>query len=369
MTQRPAGKLRLITCLSRQGIAKKDVVIPDDTRFDIAPGETLTLCDIHGPGRIARFWVALPVFGRGPVLRSAVLRIHWDDEEDPSVECPLGDFFGVGFAHPKPFVSDRLQVSGGGYVCQFEMPFRNRAIVTIENQSCRRLRLLVFQVAFYEEDPSSTPGEEPETFHAQWRRQNPTTNGKPYVALEASGSGRVVGLKMDMQNRSWWLKPPLGRILFPRGLGLGMLEGPERLVVDGDDASAMVGTGTEDFFGGGWYFMGREFRTPTHGATTCSFLLGRVSAYRFFVNDPIPFAKSISVAFDHGIDNGMPTDHSSVAYWYQREPHARFPALPSEAGRRPVLPVANLLQPMLLAGSFLSLLGAAAGLLAYVAFF
>lgn len=195
-------RYRQITCLTEARIEKRDVVIPSDTRFDIPPGGTKRLCDINGPGRIVRLWVTLPVLRRGPVLRNAVLRIFWDNETEPSVECPLGDFFGAAFAKPRRFVSDRLTIAGGGYVCQFQMPFRERAIIEVENQGAKSLRLLVFQIGYYEDEAVSDPVE---TFHAQWRRENPTVQDKPFTALEAEGRGKFVGLKLDMQNRSWWL--------------------------------------------------------------------------------------------------------------------------------------------------------------------
>jgi hypothetical protein len=139
-------------------------------------------------------------------------------------------------------------------------------------------------------------------------------------------------------------------MLFPRGLGLGMLEGPETIAIDGESAPSIVGTGTEDFFQGGWYFKGGSFDTPNHGVTVRSFLTGRVSAYRFLLHDPIPFEKSIAVRFDHGVANDMKTDYASVAYWYQQEPHAPFPALPPRRERHPTPTLTNLLQPLLAAG-------------------
>jgi hypothetical protein len=344
------ARYRQITCLTLAGIEKRDVKIPLDSRFDIPARGTKRLCDISGPGRIVRLWATLPVAWRGPVLRSAILRMFWDDETSPSVECPLGDFFGASFAKPSRLICECLTIAGGGYVCRFDMPFRRRAVIELENQSERRVRLFFFQIGYYEDE--SVP-EQPETFHAQWRRQNPTTDGRPFVALEADGEGRLVGVKLDAQNRSWWLRPPVKKMFFPRGLGLGMLEGPESIRVDGEEPPSIVGTGTEDFFLGGWYFKGGPFQTPTHGVTCRSFLSGRVSAYRFLSRDPVPFHRSLILSFDHGVENDIKADYTSVTYWYQAEPHAEFPALPSAEDRRPTGVVMNAIQAVL----GLSLLG------------
>lgn len=351
-------RYRQVTCLTRAGIDKRAVNIPSDPRLDIAPGQTAKLCEIVGSGRIVRFWVTLPVFGRGAVLRSAVLRMFWDGEASPSVECPLGDFFGAAFGKPRSFVSDRLSIAGGGYVSYFDMPFNGGARIEVENQASSPLRLLFFQIGYYEN--REAPREALPTFHAQWRRENPTVAGDPFVALTARGKGSLVGVKLDIQNRSWWLRPPVRRVFFPRGLGLGMLEGPEKIVVDGDELGAVVGTGTEDFFQGGWYFKGGPFQTGTHGVTVRSFPLGRASAYRLFTFDPVPFRQSIKVSFDHGVENEMQADYTSVAYWYQTEPHASPPLLPKPEQRLPSSVGTNLLQ-------FVVACGLLAGLLVFVA--
>lgn len=343
---RDTPRYRQVTCLSRAGLRKADLRIPSDDRLDIPPGQTLTLCEIEGPGRIVRIWMTTPVINQPGVLRDAVLRIFWDDEEHPSVECPLGDFFGASFGRPRPFSGGRLAIQGGAYACFFEMPFRRRALIQVENQAERRLRFLFFHIGFYQQDLPEGPLQ---TFHASWRRQRPTVRGQPFRALEAQGRGRVVGLHLDMQNLAWWLKPPLRSVFFPRGLGLGMLEGPERICIDGEAEPSIVGTGAEDFFLGGWYFRGGPFHTPTHGVTFRSFLQGRVSAYRMLEHDPIPFDEAVELEFVHGTDNNTVSDYTAVAYWYQSEPHQRFPALPPRAQRRPAPVLLNLAQWSLIA--------------------
>jgi hypothetical protein len=245
-------------------------------------------------------------------------------------------------------------IAGGGYLCRFEMPFNDGAVIEIENQSPSPLRNLFFQIGSYEE---TARAEREPTLHARFRRENPTTPDRPVQVARAAGRGWFVGLKVDAQNRSWWLKPPLKEIALPRGLGLGLLEGWETVTVDG--GPPISGTGAEDYFSGGFYFRGGPFSTPTHGCTARSFLTGRVAAYRFHVDDPIAFEKSFEMTLDHGLENGMEGDYSVVAYWYQHEPHEPFPALPASELRRTHVPWANPLQWLLC----LSLAGVLAGLI------
>lgn len=337
----------LVTSLGKtRGIDDPERARLEDKCVTLAPGEKLCLCDLPGPGRIVRIWFTVPLLGR-PLLRDVVIRMYWDDEAEPSVACPLGDLFGAAFARPHRIVSDRLVIAGGGYLCRFEMPFARRAVVEIENQSLRPVRFFFFQIGYYRDEE---PQPDLETFHAQWRRDNPTVQGRPCTVLEAKGRGRFVGLKVDIQNRSLWLKPPFAHIVIPRGLGIGTLEGWETMRVDGEARPSIVGTGGEDYFSGGFYFSGGAFCTPTHGAIVRSYLTGRVSAYRFHVDDPIPFAESLEVTMDHGFANTMEADYCSVAYWYQKEPHAPFPPLPPPSARRPLSPWINVAQILLGAG-------------------
>jgi hypothetical protein len=286
--------------------------------------------------------------------------MYWDGEGTPSVECPIGDLFGAAFGLPRPFVSVRLVIAGGGYLCRFEMPFNERAVIEIENQAAMPLRWFFFQIGYYRERERR---ERLQTFHAQWRRECPTVPGRPHRVLEARGRGRFVGLKLDAQNRAWWLSPPFGELIIPRGLGLGLMEGWESIRVDGEAEPAVVGTGGEDYFSGGFYFAGGPFQTPTHGAILRSYLTGRVSAYRFHLDAPIPFEQSIEVSMDHGFRNSKEGDYASVAYWYQEEPHSEFPPLAPAPLRRVAPPFVNVLQHALLAGAALAVLGAVAALI------
>ena len=327
---------------------------PTQKQVEIGPHQTLRICQLEGAGRIVRFWMTVPIIGQRHVLKDSVLRIYWDGETSPSVETPLGDFFCATFGRPLPFVSARLVVAGGGYLCRFSMPFNNGAVLEIENQSARPLRNLFFQIGYYEEPARS---ESEPTLHAQFRRENPTQAGRPIEVATVIGRGWFAGLKLDIQNRSWWLRPPFKEIALPRGLGLGLLEGWETCTVDGGRPNS--GTGAEDYFSGGFYFRGGPFCTPTHGCTARSFLTGRVSAYRFHVDDPIPFQQSFEMTLDHGLENNMEGDYSLVAYWYQQEPHRPFPTLSTSRQRRVDVLLANPLQWLVCLSMLAALFGIA----------
>ncbi len=317
-------------------------------RILLAPGETHTLASLAGPGLITRLWLTtMPRTNRG-VLRDVVLRAYWDDEGEPSVQAPVGDFFGAPFGRYQPYAAGPLSLTSGGYTCLFPMPFERAARIELTNDGPRAVDPIFYELTYVALDEPLAGGLR---FHSQWRRQCPTAPGQPYEVLAAAGAGHYVGCQLFMQNREWWLRPPLGAMLFPRGLGLGMLEGQARVWLDGEDEPAVVGTGTEDYFNSGWYFAHGRFCTPTHGCTARSVLRGQVAAYRFDLAAPLPFRRSIRVAFDHGWQNAVESDYASVAYWYQAEPHQSFGAIADVIARRPAPTHRNVLQFFLSAGA------------------
>lgn len=308
-------------------------------RISLAPGEVHCMALLQGAGLITRIWMTvLPQLNRG-VLRNVVLRFYWDGEATPSVECPLGDFFGAPFGRSVPFVAEPMSIAGGGFYCAWPMPYAAGARLEICNEGASPVDPLFYQITLLE---LTGPGTELR-FHAHWRRENPTSAGTSYTILKAEGSGHYVGCFVFLQNREWWLRPSV-RAAFPYGFGLGMLEGREHIRVDGEDVPSIEGTGTEDYFNGGWYFRGGTFSAPTHGCTMRDFISGRVSAYRFDLDAPLPFRRSVEITLDHGIDNSLICDYASVAYWYQEEPHPTFAPLPDVRARRPRSPVASRIQ-------------------------
>jgi hypothetical protein len=152
-----------------------------------------------------------------------------------------------------------------------------------------------------------------------------------------------------MQNRQWWLRPPVREIKFPRGFGLGMMEGWESIYRDGETEPSVRGTGTEDYFNGAWYYLakGGRFSAPYHGCILRDVLRGRVAAYRFEMSAPVSFSRSLRVQIQHGFYNDLPGDYSSTAYWYQAEPHRPYSELPPVDLRRPQPATINLTQSAL----------------------
>jgi len=295
----------------------------------VAPGDSLTILDYRGAGVVRRFHMTVfpPTFFAPPdqasaARRQVILRMYWDGEKSPSVEVPLGDFFGVGFGEQRDFVSLPLSRTSGGYNCYWPMPFHRAARWTLTNVSGAAFTAF-WNIDFTAE--RALPKDVPH-FHAQWRRENPTQPGRSYTILETRGVGHFVGTALFMRGLA-----PEGTLSSP----LAFLEGDEEIVVDGTATRAVAGTGTEDYFNGGWYFENGPFSGPYAGAVIRDEATARVSAYRWHIEDAIPFKKSIRVAIEHGPANDVPADYSSVAYFYQREPHAPFPALPDAAGLLP----------------------------------
>ena len=288
--------------------------------WDIGPGETRVLADIRGPGRIVHF--RDNVTSREPHhLQWHVLRMYWDGEATPSVEVPLGDFFGVGFGLSERVSSALVCIDqrpgkltdpaafGAARNCYFPMPFARSAKITLTNEGRQPSRHWVeINYRRYAKAP-----EEQLYFHAQYRQGTPPPEG-PYLMLEAQGRGHLVGCVLSVKNNDggWWG------------------EGDEIVEIDG--RRAMQGTGSEDYFGESYGLRAGCF--PYFGVTLLEEPL--ISAYRWHVPDPVPFRQSLRFLIEQG--NGEPPFRSgnyyySVAYWYQREPHAAFPRLASTEER------------------------------------
>jgi hypothetical protein len=280
----------------------------------VAPGETLTLMDYKGgPGIVRRWWITIAPRSNVQIQRQAIIRCYWDGETTPSVECPVSDFFGMGFGEWHDYQSLPLNMTSGGYNCYWPMPFHKSARITIENRSKVRIDSFYYnlEVETHKKLPKDTL-----YFHAQFRRSRPTEQGKPYILLETTGKGQYVGTLMSMQAM--------------RGRGLGYLEGDEQVTVDGEASPSILGTGTEDYFSSGWYYDTGVYSAPYHGVTIKDVEKGRINTYRWHIEDVIPFEKSLRFAIEHGPVNDIPGDYSSVAFYYQTHPHAAFPPLPAD---------------------------------------
>ncbi|NVM31423.1 MAG: DUF2961 domain-containing protein [Candidatus Helarchaeota archaeon] len=305
-------------------------------------GMKKVIADINGAGCITHIWVTMACPSKY-FLRKVVIRAYWDNEENPSIEVPIGDFFGIGHGICKNFVSLPLTMSpedGRGFNCFFPMPFAERAIFEIENAA--RSGLIFYFYIDYEEYDSLPEGLG--RFHATWHRENPCEGiseeglnnaqfqlgginedfSRNYVILEAEGKGHYVGCNLNIHN------------LRETSLHNWPGEGDDMIYIDGASTPTIFGTGTEDYFNTA-FCPAQEYNAPFHGVTLPGGKnwSGKISYYRFHVQDPIYFEKSIKVTIEHGHANHRSDDYSSTAYWYQTEPHKMFPPLLSVRERLP----------------------------------
>ena len=301
----------------------------------IEAGATFELANIGGEGAIQQIWMTL---ARGR-WRHTILRVYWDDQQQPSIECPAGDFFACGWETYAQVSSLAVCVNPGrAFNCYWEMPFRKRARFTMQNLSDEQI-YVYYQINY-------TLTEVPEDcayFHAQFRRTNPLPYKQDYIILDGvSGRGQFVGTYMawGVNNGGWWG------------------EGEIKFFIDGDKKFPTIcGTGTEDYFCGAYNFdpgsinksLGLsgepayvEFTTPYAGLPQVLRPDGvyhsqqRFGMYRWHVTDPIRFKSDLSVTIQalgwrtHRDRQYLPLqdDIASVAYWYQTLPSPRFPALP-----------------------------------------
>lgn len=308
----------------------------------VAPGATYTVLDTDGPGMISHIWFTISD-GEAYHLKRIVLRIYWDGEATPSVETPIGDFFGLGLGTYHNWQSEMLSVgSVKALNSYFPMPYRHHARITVTNEGKQPIDSLYYNVDYRTQShplPESTL-----YFHAQYRQAQPNhgwtndwqnnyvplTNNKTnldgkdnYVWLDAKGHGQYVGVTMSvLQNQDGWWG-----------------EGDDMFFIDGAKLPSIAGTGSEDYFLGAWDFGGKSFSYPLYGAPVVGEELagGRSSVYRFHFDAPIPFTNFIKATIEHGHANHRSDNYYSVAYWYQGEPHAPFSALPPVEQRIPAL--------------------------------
>lgn len=293
---------------------------------------TFTIAEIDGPGSIQHIWMT-PT----GVWRNSILRFYWDDESTPSVEAPVGDFFCMGWNQYAPLQSLAVCVNpGSAFNCYWPMPFRRKCRITMENIDDADMTLY-YQVDYILTDVPSDAA----YFHAQYRRTNPLPYKTDYTILDSiRGKGQYVGtyIAIGVHNNGWWG------------------EGEIKFFMDGDGAYPTIcGTGTEDYFCGSYDFDTKkknaagveevgytEFCTPYSGLTQVIRGDGhygvsqRFGLYRWHIKDPIRFEKDLRVTIqDLGWRSGgrylpLQDDISSTAFWYQAEPHAKFPALPGK---------------------------------------
>jgi len=291
----------------------------------IKGGTTFTMAEITGSGAIQHIWMT-PTGN----WRCSVLRIYWDDETEPSVEVPVGDFFGMGWGQYAHLNSLPVAVNpGSAFNSYWVMPFRKKAKITMENIDDKDM------VLYYQVDYTLTrvPADAA-FFHAQFRRANPLPFKSVYTLIDGiKGAGQYVGtyLAWGVRNRGWWG------------------EGEIKFYLDGDrEFPTIAGTGTEDYFCGSYNFENRltrqyqEFSTPYSGLHQVIRPDGlyasqqRFGMYRWHIVDPVRFKSDLKVTIQalgwksNSAGEYLPLqdDIASVVFWYQSEPHAKFPTLP-----------------------------------------
>ncbi len=330
--------------------------------MEMPGGATKTVADIPGPACIRHIWMTM-FFADEDYHRRVILRFFWDGCAEPSVECPIGDFFGLGHAKRKNFVTAVLQMSpqdGRGFNCYWPMPFRRSCRIEVENPATERFPLYFY--VDYEAYAGDGALQGQGYFHVQWRRENPTqgwgeeydhltvdeqkradwrrmlyeggdprslnlSNKDNYVILDAKGDGIYCGAHLDID-------------VFARQKNDWYGEGDDMIFIDGEPwPPSLHGTGTEDWFNCA-FSPTQEYAAPYHGVLLYNGTpgwkwKGKQSAYRYHIEDPIRFRKSIHVSIEHGHANKLSNDYSSTAYYYLSEPARGGPPLPPVEERLP----------------------------------
>ncbi|MGD9125782.1 MAG: DUF2961 domain-containing protein [Planctomycetia bacterium] len=309
-----------------------------DNIMGLAPGEAHVMLDTDGPGRIGHIWMTVSYYNKHETfLRDLVIRIYWEGSKVPSVEAPLGDFFGLG--HGKRYKVRSAPVCVGdndrALNCYWPMPFYKHARVEIYNNGSRSIRRIYYNVDY--QRGKIAPDQA--LFHAQFRRVKElppkpfTRTGEDnFVILDTQGEGQYLGcfFYVDSAPGGWWG------------------EGDEMIHIDGEKLPSITGTGTEDYFCNAWGF-GNTFNYPFYGVpllNKSSDGWKQTSAYRFHIPSPVRFKKSIRVSIEHHWGKKVTNDYSCVAFWYQRQPTTvRMPIPKAEKNHPRVHPEKNVTKP------------------------
>jgi hypothetical protein len=305
--------------------------------WQIAAGAVKDVFNAQGAGVITHIWFTIAARS-GDHLKELVLRAYWDDNPKPSVEAPIGDFFGLNLGTYQIYESQYLACSPGRSLnCYFAMPYRRSARVTVTNEGTQIVN------AFYSNIDYITVPRLPDDalyFHAQYRQAAPcmpvasagpkiNLDGKQnYVYMETRGRGHLMGVTLGvLQNANGWWG-----------------EGDEMIFVDDESKPIITGTGSEDYFLGSWDFGGRDGATPFGHAMYGAPLIvnaertgGRYCCYRWHGDNPVTFERYLKHTMEHGHANDRGDNFFSAAYWYQTTPFTDFPALPPLAQRIPAV--------------------------------
>lgn len=324
----------------------------NDRIENIAAGATKTLFDVKGAGVINHIWITIAPGPEALHRDDIILRMYWDGNTFPSVESPLGSFFGQGWNEAYPYYTLPLNAAPGdakGLSCYFAMPFAKGARIEIENQNDRAIDAFYYYVDYYEM-PQLPP--DAGRFHAwfnnevtdadsserenEWgvlgREQGKNLSGKNnYLIADIQGQGHFVGV-------NYYVNSP-GPIWYG--------EGDDMIFIDGSEMPTLNGTGTEDYFNTSWspkeVFMTPYFGYPRVNTPDRSFQggwAGRTHIYRFHIADPVYFDKSMRFTIEHGHNDVLTLELRTVAYWYQSEA-AKLPHPIGNKTERALMPLTN----------------------------
>ena len=285
-----------------------DKVSENNGQFNISPGETVAIFRYNKGGRILGLEIGPSGLFEG-IMKSVDLRITWDGEKNPAVYCPLADFFGYAFGKAS-MQSLLMGTRGEMNYCYFPMPFDKSATIELinrKNASSSGNHLQANVRVFYS-DEKRDPRKEGK-FYTYWNKITKSIPGEPHLFLDVKGNGHYVGTIHQAQ-----------------GLQAGMtyfFEGDDSASIDG--SFRIHGTGSEDYFNGGWYaLMDRwdgRMSLPLHGALDYSLPFCRTGGYRFYISDKLSFGKSIYMGIEHGpTGNRFPVDYTSLALYYSDSP-------------------------------------------------
>jgi len=327
------GLSRRVSSFDRTGRNKDCLTIKKD--------EEIVLADLKGAGVIRHIWFT--IMAGENYLRRMVLRIYWDGMEYPSVEAPIGDFFGIGHARLAPLNTAVFSISSSdfygpkaGMNCYWPMPFSEGAKIVVTNECDGEVPAFYYYIDYDALDklPANMG-----RFHAWWNRNNPCSPPKHigkdpdvnlsdkdnYLIADIRGRGHYVGCNLSIHNLygGWWG------------------EGDDMFMVDGEKwPPDLHGTGSEDYFGHAWGMQPQNafiyngvsyYKKGTDPAQ----INERITVYRYHINDPVIFYKSLRLSIEHGHANDRCDDYASTAYWYQQLPHKRFPRFPDVEKRLP----------------------------------
>ena len=281
---------------------KEDLKIANSD-ISLKPGETLPIFNMNTGGRIVGIEISPKVTLNG-VFKDLILKAKWDDEKIPAIQSPMTDFFGYAFGKPSArslLIGTRNDI----HYSYFPMPFDKKAILELEylRDESNTLNEIPVNVKIYYTETKRANDEG--KFYAEWKREHNPEMGKPYEILRKSGRGHHVGTFLQSQ-----------------GLNSGMtifFEGDDQCYVDGE--LRLHGTGSEDYFNGGWYALAdrwdQGYSLPLHGCLDYSIPLARTGGYRLLMTDKISFEKDFLLTIEHGPENNnIPVDYVSVAFYY-----------------------------------------------------